>query len=204
MIKNILFDFGDIFIDLDKMATFNELVRLGISEFTEEMMLFNQQYEKGLLSSEEFIDFYARQFPQATKEQLIDAWNAIILSFPERRLAWLEHHALHGQLRFFLLSNTNALHITKVKERMTLARYERFRSCFERFYLSHEIGMRKPDVEIFDLVLEKNDLIAEETLFIDDTKEHIDAADKLGIKTWNLIPGQEDVTELFIRKRDLF
>ena len=54
--------------------------------------------------------------------------------------------------------------------------FDRFRGCFEAFYLSHEIGMRKPDPEIFSFVLENNGLKPGETLFIDDTEEHIESA----------------------------
>ncbi|MCJ7468363.1 MAG: HAD-IA family hydrolase, partial [Maribacter sp.] len=62
--------------------------------------------------------------------------------------------------------------------------------------LSHEIGLRKPDREIFQFVLDDNGLIAEETLFIDDSKENTDAASALGLHCWNLRVGQEDIIEL--------
>jgi HAD superfamily hydrolase (TIGR01509 family) len=66
--------------------------------------------------------------------------------------------------------------------------------------LSHEINFRKPNTEIYQFVLNENKLKAEETFFIDDTKENTDAAERLGIKTWNLIPGKEDVVDLQTQK----
>ena len=79
---------------------------------------------------------------------------------------------------------------------MGMTNYNRFKNAFEVFYLSYEMGMRKPDSEIFEFVLTENDLRPSETLFVDDTKENTDSASSLGIKTWNLQVGQEDITQL--------
>jgi putative hydrolase of the HAD superfamily len=46
MIKNIIFDFGDIFINLDKQATYNAMAKLGVTEISKEMMDVYHQYEK--------------------------------------------------------------------------------------------------------------------------------------------------------------
>ncbi|MEC8831420.1 MAG: HAD-IA family hydrolase, partial [Bacteroidota bacterium] len=74
--------------------------------------------------------------------------------------------------------------------------FNRFKNAFDVFYLSYEMGMRKPDTEIFDFVLQENQLTAEETFFVDDVKENTDAAATLGIKVWNLRVGKEEVTQL--------
>ena len=92
-----------------------------------------------------------------------------------------------------MLSNTNDLHISSVQNCLGTDFYNEFKNSFEQFYLSHEINFRKPDSEIYEFVLNENNLIADETLFVDDLKENTDAANTLGIHTWNLIPGQEDV-----------
>jgi len=104
----------------------------------------------------------------------------------------------------FLLSNTNQLHISWIQHNWGLNRYLEFKNCFNKFYLSHEINLRKPSIEIYEFILNENNLIARETLFIDDLKENTEAANALGIHTWNLIPGQEDVTQLFSKKQHLF
>ena len=203
MIKNIIFDFGDIFINLDKKATYNELEKLGVSEISDEMMVVAHQYERGLISTNEFIEFFNKKFNLA-KEDLVFAWNSILLDFPLRRLLFLKELAKSKNYRLFLLSNTNDLHISSVKNSLGAQFYNQFKDCFEQFYLSHEIHFKKPDIAIYEFVLEANSLIAEETLFIDDLKENTDSANKLGIHTWNLIPGEDDVTELFIKKDFLF
>ena len=195
MIKNIIFDFGDVFINLDKTATARHMRRFGFTEIIPELDLLFKNYEKGLISSEDFLGNVGKRFPSASKTDLIHAWNAILLDFPDFRLKFLEELAAQKQYRLFLLSNTNEIHIEHERNKLG-EKFDRFENAFEGFYLSHEINMRKPDLEIFEFVLQTNDLIPEQTLFIDDTKENTDAAAHLGIVTWNLLVGTEDVTEL--------
>ncbi|MGO4918938.1 HAD family hydrolase [Maribacter spongiicola] len=195
MIKNIIFDFGDIFINLDKQAPLLEMAKFGFTELTPELDTIFKEYEMGLMESDEFVNRLRSIFPNTTKNQIKDAWNSIILDFPEDRLKFIEKLKSDNQYRLFLLSNTNDLHIDKVKESMGLERFNRFKNCFEVFYLSQEMKMRKPNVDIYEFVLNENKLNANETFFLDDTKENTDAASKLGIHCWNLQIGKEDVLE---------
>ena len=203
MIRNIIFDFGDIFINLDKPATIREMAKLGVSEISDEMIAVYHQYEKGLISTEQFVHFYHDTF-KIDKNDLIFAWNAVLLDFPKKRLEFLKQLAASKKYRLFLLSNTNDLHIKSIQNSLGNQFYNQFKSCFEQFYLSHEIHFRKPDSEIYEFVINQNNLKASETLFVDDLKENTVAANTLGIQTWNLIPGKEDVTNLFEKKDLLF
>ncbi|CAL2077940.1 HAD family phosphatase [Tenacibaculum sp. 190524A02b] len=202
MIKNIIFDFGDVFINLDKQATYKELEKLGVTEVSDEMMQVYYKYEMGLLSTDEFVTFFHDKF-NLDKQSLVNAWNAILLDFPLHRLEFLKELAENKQYRLFLLSNTNDLHITWIQNDWGQKLYNEFKNCFEKFYLSHEIHLRKPNQDIYEFVLEENELKAEETFFIDDTEENTLAAKDLGIKIWNIIPGEEDVTKLLDRKEFL-
>ena len=196
MTKNIILDFGDVLLNLDKPATAHEMVKYGFTNITEELDTLFKNYEKGTVSTEEFLTITGNLFPKATEQNLIDAWNAILLDFPEYRLKFLETLAVSNKYRLFLLSNTNDLHIEFEKQSMGADRFNRFKNCIEVFYLSYEMGMRKPDAEIFEFVLTENRLNAEETLFVDDTKENVDAAALLGIQTWHLQVGKEDFIDL--------
>ena len=197
MIKTLLFDFGDVFINLDKEAPNIEMKKIGIHSFSDEMMETNKQYETGKIATTQFLDWYHKAFPCSSKKQLSDAWNSIILTFPEYRLKFLEGLANSKQYQLILLSNTNNLHIEKVIENMTLKRYNRFKKCFDAFYLSQEINLRKPDKNIYEFVLNSHNINPNECLFIDDTKENTEAAAQLGIHTWNNNPVKEDVVNLF-------
>ncbi len=196
MIKNIIFDFGDIFINLDKPATAKEMEKFGFQGLTPELERLFHTYEKGLITSDEFISNVGTTFPKATPQQLTNAWNAILLDFPENRLEFIENLAKENTYRLLLLSNTNDIHIECVKEQMGWKNYNRFKNCFDQFYLSHEIFLRKPDAEIYQFVLDKNNLIPSETFFVDDTKENTDSALELGINVWNLKVGEEDIINL--------
>ncbi|QTE22700.1 HAD-IA family hydrolase [Polaribacter cellanae] len=202
MIKNIIFDFGDIFINLDKMATYKAMAKLGVTEITEEMMEVYHRYEKGLMSTEGFIKFFHDKF-NIPKNNLVHAWNAILLDFPKERLSFLQELAASKKYRLFLLSNTNDLHIKWVQNSLGAQFYNDFKNAFEQFYLSHEINFRKPDTNIYEFVLKENSLKAAETLFVDDLEENTISANSLGIHTWNLIPNVDDVTELFEKNKQL-
>lgn len=196
MIKNIILDFGDVLINLDKPATAKAMVQHGFSEVTPNLESLFQDYEKGLIASSDFLDEVSAHFPKASREYLLQAWNSILLDFPEHRLEFIEQLAAENQYKMLLLSNTNELHMDRVKEQMGTEGFNRFKNAFDVFYLSYEMGMRKPDSEIFNFVLEENQLIPEETFFVDDVKENTDSASSLGIHIWNLQVGKEDVTQL--------
>ena len=124
---------------------------------------------------------------------------AILLDFPAHRLKFIQELAKNANYNLFLLSNTNELHISWIQENWGMPLYNTFKNCFGYFYLSHE--MKKPNAIIFEYILKEHSLVPLETLFIDDTKENTDAAKLLGIQTWNLIPGQDDIIHLFNQKQ---
>jgi len=202
MIKNIIFDFGDVFLTLDKSATQTHLERFGVQALDEATVATNEAYEKGEISTEKFIAFYIEKFDGLSQTDFIEAWNSILIEFPQSRLDFIKQLSALKTYKLILLSNTNALHIDWVKKNIPV--YEEFRACFAKFYLSHEIHLRKPNSNIFEFVLNENQIKAEDTLFVDDTKIHIQTAERLGIHTWHLQAGKEEVTDLFSNKKDLF
>lgn len=196
MIKNIIFDFGDIFIDLDKQVLLRAVKNNDIYEFLPRFSELNNELEVGKIGPDEFLEGLQANFPHLSTAEIAHIWNSMLLDFPEYRLNFIEELASARKYRLFLLSNTNALHIPHVGQIMGMDRYTRFKNCFEQFYLSHEIGLRKPAKEVFQFVLDQNNLRAAETLFIDDTQENTDAAATMGIQTWNLQVGKEDIVQL--------
>lgn len=204
MIKNIIFDFGDVFIDLDKKAPLSYFSRFDILEIDEIMQGWNNDYERGALSTSAFMDLYMERFPRLNPISFTTAWNSMIQYLPQKRLDWIKNLARDKKYRLFLVSNTNELHIEQVIKNMDETRYIQFKAAFEKVYLSQEINMRKPDVGIFKHIISQNNLKPRETLFIDDVASNTAAAESLGLKTWTIKPGKEDVTDLFSIKKDLF
>jgi glucose-1-phosphatase len=203
MIKTIIFDFGDVFINLDKEGALKlALEKFEITELDEELQSINALYEQGLISTDEFLDFYADNFPNLSKDELKSIWNFILRDFPEHRLQFIKQLAKDNNHQLILLSNTNELHIDYIKKNVSF--YEDFKNCFDQFYLSHEINLRKPNADIFNFVLTENNLKAEECLFIDDTLENTQIAEQLGINVWNNNPATEDIVDIFTIKKELF
>jgi putative hydrolase of the HAD superfamily len=203
MINTIIFDFGNVFVNLDiEAAHKHALETFQIESLSEEMLGFNSFYEQGLISTDEFLEFYSENFPKLSKEALIDIWNFMLKDFPESRLDFLKEIQQSSKYKLILLSNTNALHIDHIKDHVSF--YEEFKNCFDAFYLSHEINLVKPNQDIFEFILNKNKLKAEECLFIDDNQENINTANTLKIKTWHINPETEDVINLYDIKKDLF
>ena len=198
MIDTIIFDFGDIFINLDKRATIEGLERLGLSSWNEDLDRLNISFEKGQISRDAFLLGIQKQIPNATIDEILMAWNAVLLDFPLYRLEFLQ--LLSKKFRLFLLSNTDAIHIDHFEQREGASFYGDFYQCFEKVYFSYEMGMRKPDAEIYTTLISRHELSPKRTLFVDDKKDNTDAAKALGLHVWNLQVGKEDMIELLDKK----
>lgn len=198
MIDTIIFDFGDIFINLDKQATVASLKKLGLAEWNDDLNQLNLTFEKGKISEENFLLGIQKFIPDATFDDIRKSWNAVLLEFPLYRLEFLQ--ILSTQYRLFLLSNTDSIHIATFEKESGVSFYSDFYQCFEKVYFSFEMGMIKPEEEIFNHLINKHSLLPKHTLFIDDKKENTDAASRLGLTVWNLQVGEEDVVDLYNKK----
>lgn len=195
MIDTIIFDFGDVFINLDKEATLTALKKFGLENWNSEIDSLNINFEKGVITKNDFLFGLNKLVPNATQEELLEAWNAVLLDFPKYRLEFLQK--LSQKYQLFLLSNTDSIHINHFKERYGNEFYNQFYNCFEKVYFSFDLGMRKPDVMIYEFVIKENNLTPLKTLFVDDNFNNIESAKKTGLKVWHLQKGKEDVIELF-------
>jgi glucose-1-phosphatase len=194
-IKNIIFDLGGVILNIDYQLTVNAFKKIGIENFDqlysqkEQSLLFNK-LETGHISKEDFFSEIEKIAPRPiTHQQIISAWNAMLLDLPEERINLLK--SLRYKYRIFLLSNTNRIHVESFSTYIDhIYGDSLFKNLFHSVYYSCEIGMRKPDREIFEFVLRKNSLVSNETLFIDDSIQHIEGARKLGIQTQLLEKGK--------------
>ncbi|RED45900.1 HAD family hydrolase [Seonamhaeicola aphaedonensis] len=202
MINTIIFDFGNVFINLNEAYTLDYIKHFESSKHYTDIIETNIQFEKGEISKDSFLSKYQSYFPILSKEEIISKWNSILDEFPKYRLDFLKDLKKNSNYKLILLSNTNELHISWIKDNIPF--YEDFKSCFDEFYLSHKIQLRKPDKDIFNFILNKNNLKAETCLFIDDNKDNILTADDLNLNTWHLNPKKEDIVDLFKIKSALF
>lgn len=192
-IKNIIFDLGGVILNIDIARTRDALVKLGVSQFPELFGLghaasFILDYETGKISDDEFTQHLQTAAGRGvTKQEILSAWNLMLLDFPPERIALLND--LKKRYRLFLFSNTNALHVKELKQRYR----DHFDNNdlddhFERAYYSQLLGMRKPDIEAYRYIMEQNCLLGEETLFIDDAQVNINGANAAGLRGYFLPP----------------
>jgi putative hydrolase of the HAD superfamily len=190
-IKSIIFDLGGVILNLDYSKTEDEFKKIGVLHFKElysqkkQTLLFDE-FEKGKIKPEEFIFSLKDSENLKIKEvDFINAWNAMLLEIPIEKLQFIDD--LKKNYKIYLLSNTNEIHIKKFEgDLKTNNMLEQFYKCFDKIYYSSRMGKRKPEENCFNQVLEENGLIAENTLFIDDSIQHIEGAKKVGIKTFHL------------------
>jgi FMN phosphatase YigB (HAD superfamily) len=199
MITTILFDFGDIFINLEKEASKKAFEQLGLYNSNPELLEKNELFEKGKIDENEFLSTFLNYIPHSSIQEIKDAWNVVIGEFPLYRLEFLQ--LLSQKYRLFLLTNTDEIHIAHFEESVGMSFYTDFYRCFEKVFYSYEMGMRKPQPEIYKAILNQYDLKPQNVLFVDDKKENTDAASELGIHVWNLQVGNEDVVDLFSKKQ---
>lgn len=198
MIEAIIFDFGDVFIDLEKQAIDAEFRKLGLTAWHDDLDALNKKYEIGKIDEIEFMSGFQKHLPNTELTDIRAAWNSILGDFPLYRLEFLQMIA--PRYKLFLLSNTDHTHIEKFEHKVGQTFARDFYSCFEKVYFSYEIGIRKPDENAFKYVINNHNLNPKKTLFVDDKKENVEMAEKLGLQVWNLQPGVDDVTQLFDKK----
>ena len=192
--KAIIFDLGAVILNINYQNTIDAFIKLEVknaSTFYSKKVqtdLFNQ-IETGKITNQKFLAELQKKTTNATIYQVEKAWNAMLLDLPKERISLLKK--LSQDYPIFLLSNTNAIHISAIKEYLGESTYTNFYNLFNKVYYSHEIGFRKPNKEPFQLILKENNLKAHEALFIDDSTQHIKAAKELGLNTHHLKDGEE-------------
>jgi len=200
-IKNIIFDFGGVILDIDPELTFNEFVNLGFKnpeallkpEFMEDIAA---KFERGILTPEVFRN-KLREFLaiDATDQQIDDAWNALLFDIPGERIEVIKQVKKHYTT--LLLSNSNEIHYELfVRDLQLRFGYREFDDLFHKAYFSFDLHLSKPNPEIFEFVINQHELNPAETLFIDDREDNIEAAQQLGFRTY-LLQKPERVRDLF-------
>ena len=201
MIRNIIFDFGGVLYRIRYQNIPDAFAQCGIPHFEEIYSKQHQnavmdQYEEGLISTEEFRRYiHSLASCPITDQQIDDCWNAILLDFPKEHEQLLKKVSLHYNL--YLFSNTNQLNYDRFRGDMHAQfGYDLFDRYFQKCYFSQLLHIRKPKAEGFRFIIQENLLQTEETLFIDDSPQHLAGAQACGLQTFHLADGM-DVTELF-------
>ena len=190
-IKNIIFDLGGVILDIDETIVYKELEKMGINTAelarSEEFIDIMSKFDTGITTAPIFRkEMKALIGQEKMTDQKFDAlWNAMLLDIPRERIEAIEKVKKHYKI--FLMSNTNVIHYDLyVRDLQLRFGYNEFDELFDKSYFSFAEHLEKPDPRFFELILNHEGLLPEETLFIDDTAANIKAAQALGIHTYHI------------------
>lgn len=194
-LKNIIFDLGGVLINLDYTITSRKFHEFGFEDFEKMYSQFRAdrfftKLETGEISEEEFcqtlVDAHGGGI---SRQQILEAWNGMLLDWRKASLYFLE--SLSSKYQLFLLSNTNAIHSAKFHQSLKAETGRDNIDClFTKAYYSHIVNLRKPDADIFKYILKDAGIEATETLFVDDSANNIETAGKMGFRTHLLKSGE--------------
>jgi len=200
-IENIIFDFGGVILDIDPQLTINEFIRLGYSQknkldgkdFYQKVI---HKFEKGIFTPEVFRNKLRDYLHMdLTNQQIDDAWNALLFDIPRERIEMIEK--VKHNYPIYLLSNSNEIHYDLyVRDLQLRFGYKEFNELFNKSYFSFDLHMCKPDPEIYEFVINQENLNPATTLFIDDRKDNLEGAHKAGLITYHLT-NQERIRDIF-------
>ena len=199
--KAIIFDLGGVILNIDYNRTKVAFENLGLSNFDD---LYSQaaqsrifdRFEVGDISAQRFVNELLNYLPKGTTaNQVVEAWNSMLLDLPKENLQLLSR--LKQETRTFLLSNTNEIHVECFNRILRKnSAHNNLNPYFEKAYFSHILGKRKPEPETFLHLCRLHNLNVGETLFIDDSYQHIEGANKAGLITHHL-KANESILDLF-------
>ena len=187
-ISTLIFDFGGVLVNLDRNRCIMNFKELGVDNIDHFLNDFAQQgvfmaLEKGLISPEEFRVEIRKMTSKVLKDEEIDAaWCSFLVDVPSEKLDLLLK--LRENFRIIMLSNTNSIHFPFAEESYLGHKAGEKSPYFHKYYLSFEMKMAKPDLEIFEALLDSEGIEANKCLFLDDGPKNIEQAKSLGLQTY--------------------
>jgi glucose-1-phosphatase len=188
-LKNVIFDLGQVILDLDFDATKKAFEAIGFANHADMFGKYSgneafHKFECGQINEAEFYETVKNvgNIHHIPNEAIANAWNAMLLHVPAARLQLLTR--LRGQYQILLYSNTNIIHYNFFQQRFQNDYpAQHLNDYFDKAYYSHQFGKRKPNVESFQALLNDAQIQAHETLFVDDGDANIEGAKQAGLHT---------------------
>lgn len=193
-----IFDLGNVIVDIDfnrVMGVWSDYSRVPLANLQKSFTMGEafHRHERGQISDEEFAAALCHDMDMALSfEQFSAGWQAIFVALRPEIISVMQQLRDKGH-RVVVLSNTNRLHTEYWPEQ-----YPQVAAAADKIYLSQEMGMRKPDAEIYQKLLESEGFSPEQAVFFDDNADNIKGAQALGI-TSILVTGKETVPDYFAK-----
>lgn len=202
--KNIIFDLGNVLVKLNPEGCIGAFKAIGMGELVDsnpksEGMKLMSKLGVGMMTTEAFCDA-ARKLTGAdvANEEIIAAANKMLVEIPDEKKERLLQLKKAGY-RLFLLSNTIDIHWDYCVELLFPYQNHGVEDYFEQCFLSQRMHLAKPNARIYEEVIRQADIHPDETLFIDDLKENCEAAEKLGIHTFQNVKFDDWLALTFVR-----
>lgn len=188
VIKNIVFDLGGVIMTLDPAEALRRFKALGLSDAERYLDAYTQSgifgnLEEGKITAEDFRSkLSSLTGHELTFDECKHAWLGYCKDVPQRNLDLLKELRAKGY-RLILLSNTNPFMMDWALSSEFDGKGSSLNDYFDALYLSYRLGIMKPVPDFFRQVLDNENILPEETLFVDDGPHNVEAAGKLGFIT---------------------
>lgn len=188
VIKNIVFDLGGVIMTLDPAEALCRFKALGLSDAERYLDAYTQSgifgnLEEGKITAEDFRSkLSSLTGHELTFDECKHAWLGYRKDVPQRNLDLLKELRAKGY-RLILLSNTNPFMMDWALSSEFDGKGSSLNDYFDALYLSYRLGIMKPAPDFFRQVLDNENILPEETLFVDDGPRNVEAAGKLGFIT---------------------
>jgi glucose-1-phosphatase len=187
----LIFDLGNVIIDIDYDFSIKELKKIlpvDKHDLTSEFFpsAFHKDYEKGMINSDQFRNAVRELYQEGFSNDQIDhIWNSLLRDIPQERIDLIGK--LNRDFGTAVLSNTNEIHILKFNEMLKdQTSVEGLSGLFDRVFLSHEMGLAKPDEAIYEAVINEIQVEPSRVLFFDDLLANLEGAKRVGLQTYHI------------------
>ena len=181
MIKNIVFDVGRVLVGYNPQKILDGIVPGSVYHELYRDVLFDaeiwQKMDRGVVTHEEAVEILAHHgnhdpiYIEGMKK-LLDEFSHHLEILPESRALFIEAKKKYS---VYILSNFQDLPFDQ------LVTLHPFINTADGMVVSAKIKMMKPDLEIYYHLLDTHNLVAHETVFIDDLRENIEACESVGM-----------------------
>lgn len=188
VIKNIVFDLGGVIMTLDPAEALRRFKALGLSDAERYLDAYTQSgvfgnLEEGKITAEDFRSkLSSLTGHELTFDECKHAWLGYRKDVLQRNLDLLKELRAKDY-RLILLSNTNPFMMDWALSSEFDGKGSSLNDYFDALYLSYRLGIMKPAPDFFRQVLDNENILPEETLFVDDGPRNVEAAGKLGFMT---------------------
>lgn len=189
--KNLVFDFGGVITVSSREKAVEAFRSIGVSDAD---MLLSSHHQRGMFADVESGKVTAAGFCQwlsrhcgieITFADVVKGWTGYVVDVPRERLQFLLEAKKHHNV--YILTNTNPFMMSWARSSAFTPEGLPLDAFCHKIYASYEIGLLKPDLRIYNHLINDAAIKPSETLFIDDSLANVEAARRIGMQGLHFI-----------------